>query len=60
MLQFILDRAKEPSTYAGVATLLAAAGVPYNANLFHAGVTAAVAIAGLIAMLLPEGRGGAR
>lgn len=60
MLQFVLDRAKEPSTYAGVATLLAAGGLPVNADLFHAGVTLAVAAAGFVAMLLPEGKGGAQ
>jgi hypothetical protein len=54
MLQFILDRAKEPSTYAGVATLLTAAGVPFSTDLFNAAVAVAVAIAGLVAVLLPE------
>ncbi len=34
MLQFILDRAKEPSTYAGLATLLTAAGIHYTSDLF--------------------------
>lgn len=54
MLQFILARAKEPSTYAGVATLLTAAGVSFSPDLFNAAVAVAVALAGLAAVLLPE------
>jgi len=54
MLQFILDRAKEPSTYAGVATLLTAAGIHYSSDIFNAAVAVAVAVAGLVAVLLPE------
>ncbi len=54
MLRFILDRAKEPSTYAGVASLLAAAGIHYTTDIFNAAVALAVAVAGLIAVLLPE------
>ena len=54
MLQFILDRAKEPSTYAGVATLLTAAGIHYSTDVFNAAVAVAVAVAGLVAVLLPE------
>jgi hypothetical protein len=54
MFQFILDRAKEPSTYAGLATLLTAAGIHYTSDVFNAAVALAVAVAGLIAVLLPE------
>jgi hypothetical protein len=54
MLQFILDRAKEPSTYAGLATLLTAAGIHYTSDVFNAAVALAVAVAGLVAVLLPE------
>jgi hypothetical protein len=54
MLQFILDRAKEPSTYAGLATLLTAAGIHYTTDIFNAAVALAVAVAGLVAVLLPE------
>jgi hypothetical protein len=60
MLKFILDRAKEPSTYAGLATVLTAAGVHYSSELFSAAVTVAVAVAGLVAVLLPESKGGAQ
>src|SRR5690348_17293418 len=54
MLQFILDRAKEPSTYAGIATLLTAAGIHYSTDVFNAAVAVVVAVAGLVAVLLPE------
>ncbi len=54
MLQFLLQRAKEPSSYAGIATLLTAAGISFPAELFNAGVAVSVAVAGLVAMLLPE------
>ena len=54
MLQFILARAKEPSTYAGVATLLTAAGISFSPDLVNAAVAVAVALAGLAAVLLPE------
>jgi len=57
MLQFILDRAKEPSTYAGLATLLTATGIHYTTDLFNAAVALAVAVAGLVAVLLPEQKG---
>jgi hypothetical protein len=58
MLQFIIDRAKEPSSYAGLATLLTAAGVHFTPDMFNAAVTVAVAVAGLAAVLLPEANGG--
>src|SRR5260221_12300156 len=53
MLQFILDRAKEPSTYAGLATLLTAAGIHYTTDLFNAAVALAVAVAGPLGRVLP-------
>ncbi len=54
MLRFIVDRAKEPSSYAGLATMLTAAGIGYSPELFNAAVAVAVALAGLAAVLLPE------
>jgi hypothetical protein len=54
MLQFILARAKEPSSYAGVAALLTAAGIHVSTDLFNAAVAVAVSVAGLMAILLPE------
>jgi NO-binding membrane sensor protein with MHYT domain len=60
MIKYLLDRAREPSSYAGIAALLSAAGISYNADLFNAGVAAAVALAGFLAVLVPEGAGGNR
>jgi len=57
VLQFLLARAKEPSSYAGLATLLTAAGIHYSTDLFNAAVAVAVAVAGLVAILLPEKKG---
>ncbi len=54
MVKYLLDRAREPSSYAGIAALLSAAGISYNAELFNAAVSAAVAIAALVAVALPE------
>lgn len=54
MLRFIVDRAKEPSSYAGLATMLTAAGIGYSPELFNAAVAVVVALAGLAAVLLPE------
>ena len=54
LLRFLLARAKEPSSYAGLAALLTAAGVPYSTDAFNAAVAVAIAVAGLIAILVPE------
>lgn len=56
MLKYILDRAREPSSYAGIATMLTSAGIGYSADAFNAVVAVAVAVAGLLAVLLPEVR----
>ena len=60
MIKYLVDRAREPSSYAGVAALLSASGISYSADLFNAAVAAAVALAGVISILLPEKAGGAR
>jgi hypothetical protein len=54
MLQFLLQRAKEPSSYAGIAAMLTAAGISFPAELFNAAVAVSVAVAGLLATLIPE------
>ncbi len=51
-MQWILDRLKEPSTYAGFATLAAAVGI--SAPLYAAVSAAVMGIAGLIAVILAE------
>jgi hypothetical protein len=60
MLTYLLDRAREPSSYAGIAALLSAAGIPYSADLFNAAVAAAVALAGVVSIILPESARGGR
>jgi uncharacterized membrane protein HdeD (DUF308 family) len=54
MLQYLLARAKEPSSYAGLAILLSAAGVSVAPGEWQAIVGALTAIAGLLAILFPE------
>jgi hypothetical protein len=56
LLAFFLARAKEPSTYAGVAMILTAAGIHYSTAQLDAVVNLAIALAGAIAVLLPEGK----
>jgi len=50
----LLSRLREPSTYAGLAAVLAAAGVNLDPSLFQALTLTATGIAGLVAVLLPE------
>jgi hypothetical protein len=54
LIGYLLARLKEPSTYAGLGTLVAAAGLHPSQELLVSIVNAAVALAGLLAMLLPE------
>ena len=54
MLQYLLARAKEPSSYAGVATWLGLAGISIAPAEWQAIVGVLTAIAGLLAILLPE------
>jgi hypothetical protein len=56
MLRYVLERAKEPSSYAGIAAMLTSAGIGYSTEIFNAAVAAAVAIAGLLAVLVPESK----
>lgn len=52
MVEWILSRLREPSTYAGFAALAAAAGI--SAELYTAASAVAVAVAGLVAIILHE------
>jgi hypothetical protein len=56
IVSFLLARLKEPSTYAGLGAILGAAGLHPGQELLSSGVNAAVALAGLLAVLLPERR----
>lgn len=52
MVEFILSRLKEPSTYAGLSGLAMAIGV--STDLYNAAAAAIAGIAGLIAVILSE------
>ncbi len=54
LLPFLLARLKEPSSYAGLATLAAAAGLNLSGVQLDAVTTSVVALAGLAAVFLPE------
>ena len=53
-MQYILDRFKEPSTYAGLAALLAAFGLHVDEGVLQAVVAVATGLAGLASVLLAE------
>lgn len=54
MFQSLLDRAKEPSTYAGLGTILAIFGLHVVPEKLTAIITTLTAVAGLLAVFLPE------
>jgi hypothetical protein len=54
MLNYLLARAKEPSSYAGLATLLGIAGVSIAPAEWQAIIGVLTAIASLLAIVLPE------
>ncbi len=54
MFDFLIARLKEPSTWAGIAALLGAAGFTFSEELGAALTTAGVAVAGLIAVFMAE------
>ena len=51
MKQYILDRAKEPSTWRGVILFLTAVGIPVAPELQTAIVSAGLGVAGLIGVV---------
>ena len=54
MKQYILDRAKEPSTWRGLILVLTALGVPLAPALSEAIIAAGLAIAGLVGVVSPD------
>jgi hypothetical protein len=54
MKDYILDRAKEPSTWRGLVLILTAIGVPMAPAMADAVVAAGLAVAGLIGAALPD------
>lgn len=55
MVQFILARLKEPSTYAGLSGLAVALGI--STHLYEAAALAIAGVAGLIAVILSDKAG---
>lgn len=53
-MDYIINRLKEPSTYAGLAALLAAFGVSIDPGMLQAVVAVATAIAGLASIFVAE------
>jgi hypothetical protein len=53
-MQYILDRLKEPSTYAGLTALLAAFGLQVDPGLLQAVFAVATAVAGLASIFVSE------
>lgn len=56
MKAYFLARAKEASTWRGLTLFLTAVGVPMAPALAEAIVAAGLGIAGLIGVLLPDGK----
>jgi hypothetical protein len=54
MKQYILDRAREPSTWRGAILFLTAIGVPIAPQVAEAIVTAGLGLAGLVGILTPD------
>jgi hypothetical protein len=51
MIQYLLERAKEPSSWRGAVFLLASAGVGIAPELSDAIITTGVAVAGLLGVV---------
>jgi hypothetical protein len=54
MKQYVLDRAKEASTWRGVILILTAVGVPVAPAMADSIVAAGLAIAGLVGAAMPD------
>lgn len=54
MKQYILDRAKEPSTWRGAFLLLTAFGVHVSPEMTDAIVTVGLGLAGLVGVAAPD------
>lgn len=53
-MEYLLDRLKEPSSYAGLAGLLGVVGINLDPGLLQQIVIVATAVAGLVAFLVRE------
>lgn len=54
-MNYLLQRLSEPSTYAGIAAVLAAAGYAVPPGTLHAVMFCGVAASGLVAVFVKEG-----
>jgi hypothetical protein len=54
ILAYLVARLKEPSTYAGLASLIGIIGLKIAPEQFQAIVTVATAVAGAIAVFVPD------
>ncbi|AOZ48878.1 hypothetical protein LQR31_04470 [Chromobacterium vaccinii] len=55
---YLLSRAQEASTWRGVLLLATSAGLGLSPQLQETIVTAGLGLAGLVGVLLPDGKGG--
>jgi hypothetical protein len=56
-MRYIVGRLKEPSTYAGVAAMMAAFGLHVDGQLLQAAFGVSTAVAGLASILIKEKTG---
>lgn len=52
--RYLIERFKEPSTWRGIILLLTACGVPFVPGEAEQIIAVGMAIAGLLAMILPD------
>lgn len=52
--RYLIERFKEPSTWRGIILLLTACGVPFAPGQAEQIIAVGMAIAGLLAMILPD------
>ena len=54
MKNYLLDRAREPSTWRGIILILTAAGVPIAPAMAESIISVGLAIAGLVGAITPD------
>jgi len=57
LLNYVVARLKEPSTYAGLAALAGFVGLKITPDTYQAVLQLLVAVAGLVAVLMPDVNG---
>jgi len=56
IVNYLIDRLKEPSTYTGLGTFLAAIGLHFSDAQVGAVVSLLLAIGGVLSVFVPEGK----